>query len=48
MADRFMDLLGKVFRRKEWRMWEIDVERIIIHPRYDEYSKLYTVTLLRV
>ena len=35
MADRFMDLLGKVFQRREWRMWRIDVERIIIHPNYD-------------
>ena len=35
MADRFMDLLGKVFQRREWRMWRIDVERIIIHPNYN-------------
>ena len=39
LADRFMDLLGKVFQKKEWRMWEIDVDRIIIHHSYDEGSK---------
>ena len=36
LADRFMDILGQVFKRKEWRMWEIDVDRIVIHPWYDE------------
>ena len=46
LADRFMDILGQVFKRKEWRIWEIDVERIVIHPRYDENGMKYLILKL--
>ena len=48
LADRFMDILGQVFKRKEWRIWEIDVDRIVIHPWYDENGmKLVNTTSIQ-
>ena len=41
-----MDILGQVFKRKEWRIWEIDVERIVIHPWYDENGMKYLILKL--
>ena len=54
LADRFMDFLGKTFGKKDWRIWEIDVAKIIIHPGYNKagrfvfrfiISNTYTITI---
>ena len=39
LADRFMDFLGKTFGKKDWRIWEIDVAKIIIHPGYNKAGR---------
>ncbi|KAL3861001.1 hypothetical protein ACJMK2_007094 [Sinanodonta woodiana] len=35
IVDRIRDVFGRIFSHDNWRMWNIDVERIIIHPNYD-------------
>ncbi|XP_013394916.1 chymotrypsinogen A [Lingula anatina] len=37
-SDYFMHVLGRVFSRQEWQQWNVDAEKIIIHPGYDERS----------
>ncbi|KAL4220938.1 hypothetical protein ACF0H5_019204 [Mactra antiquata] len=34
LADRFMDLLGRTFDKEDWRLWQMDVKRIVIYPGY--------------
>ncbi|KAK3094885.1 hypothetical protein FSP39_007479 [Pinctada imbricata] len=34
IVDRLRHLAGTIFNRRDWRTWEIDVERIVIHPGY--------------
>ncbi|XP_053379053.1 tryptase-like [Mercenaria mercenaria] len=41
LADRFMDFLGKTLGKKDWRIWEIDVSKIIIHPGYNKNDLWY-------
>lgn len=41
LADRFMDFLGKTLGKKDWRIWEIDVSKIIIHPSYNRNDLWY-------
>lgn len=41
LADRFMDFLGKTLGNKDWRLWEMDVDRIIIHPGYKKEELWY-------
>jgi len=36
LADRFMNLLGQVLGHNQWKVWEIDATRIIVHPQYDK------------
>ncbi|XP_064652990.1 chymotrypsin-like protease CTRL-1 [Lineus longissimus] len=36
LANYFMHVIGKILKKKEWQQWNIDAEKIIIHPRYDE------------
>ncbi|XP_050397260.2 serine protease 1 [Patella vulgata] len=33
--ERIRHVLGQIFHRSDWVQWEIDVERIVIHPQYD-------------
>ncbi|XP_067656997.1 serine protease 1-like [Haliotis asinina] len=37
-AERLLHLLGRLLQRSEWMQWEIGVERIVIHPHYNESS----------
>jgi len=36
LADRFMDLLGRMLGRGDWELHEMDVDRIIVHPGYQQ------------
>lgn len=39
VVDRIRDLISRLIDRDEWRIWEIDVDRVIIHPNYRSSSK---------
>lgn len=34
VIDRIKDVLGRIFGRRDWRQWDIDVTRIVTHPGY--------------
>jgi hypothetical protein len=34
-----MHIIGKILKKKEWQQWNIDAEKIIVHPRYDVTGK---------
>ncbi|CAH1789203.1 unnamed protein product [Owenia fusiformis] len=37
-ADWLMHVLGKIFDKEEWQQWNIDVDKILIHPQYERTS----------
>ncbi|KAJ8321545.1 hypothetical protein KUTeg_000901 [Tegillarca granosa] len=36
VIDRIKDVLGRIFGRRDWRQWDIDVTRIVPHPGYQQ------------
>lgn len=37
--DWFKDIIAKIINKDEWRQFEIDVEKIITHPKYDKNNR---------
>ncbi|XP_061194385.1 coagulation factor XI-like isoform X2 [Saccostrea echinata] len=33
--EKIKNFLGKLFDKESWRYWEVDVERIVLHPLYN-------------
>ncbi|XP_052819691.1 plasma kallikrein-like [Mya arenaria] len=49
LADRFMDFLGKTIGRADWELWEMSVDRIIVHLGYKADKLWYQdVALVRL
>lgn len=34
-----MDLIGRTLGKNDWKLWEVDVTRIIVHPGYSKSGK---------
>ncbi|BFY97560.1 hypothetical protein BsWGS_00600 [Bradybaena similaris] len=49
MAQRFLDIIGRVLDQNDLRQWEVKVDRIVIHPNYNK-SSLFNddIALLRL
>ncbi|XP_041370906.1 trypsin I-P1-like [Gigantopelta aegis] len=37
-TERILHFLGRLFDMRDWLQWEIDVERIVVHPAYNRSS----------
>jgi hypothetical protein len=36
ILDYLKHLLGKIFQKEDWVLWNVDVEKIIVHPQYNK------------
>lgn len=34
--EKIKNFLGKLFDKESWRYWEVDVDRIVLHPQYSD------------
>ncbi|GAB1602015.1 trypsin-like [Argonauta hians] len=34
LRERFMNVVGKIFRKLKWRQWNVKVSKIIVHPNF--------------
>ncbi|CAG5124761.1 unnamed protein product [Candidula unifasciata] len=49
MAQRFLDIIGRVLNQDDLRQWEVNVDRIVTHPNYNRTSLLNDdIALLRL
>lgn len=37
--EKIKNFLGKLFDKESWRYWEVDVDRIVLHPQYSDNSE---------
>ena len=39
LQDKVQSFVGHLFDIEDWKEWYMDVEKIIVHPQYDELGK---------
>ncbi|XP_014770347.1 trypsin isoform X2 [Octopus bimaculoides] len=48
LKERFMNIVGKIFRKMKWRQWNVKVAKIIIHPNFQINAFHDDIALLKL
>ncbi|XP_064641726.1 chymotrypsin B-like [Lineus longissimus] len=48
ILDYLKHLVGKIFKKEDWVLWNMDVEKIIVHPRYERKKLIHDIALMKL